>query len=654
MSTQDKDNRNPEQLEQQNSQQFDNKKLNNDNKSRLSKNKKEDNLLNRLYSKYENRKETSLDNDSNESIKSNLKSKRDNCTKKFSLKIKKDNIDIYAFISEVGYKIGSFFSKLLGFILFLLIYPFEKLWISIKHFWRWLDKAYINSLRRFADEYLYFRKEVRAVRGDLVRAIKDSPKSIFKIIWHYFIKALKRHPIMFRTMTNIALPVIASIVLITTISYWNGATFALEVKCNGQKLGYISDESVYLNAQEIVKDRLETNSNAAKKVLKAPEYKLALISPNELTDAQTISDRIVENTEGDITSACGIYIEGKFICAIKNEMDAIQLFNSILDDYTTENPNDVIGFVEDVKYIQGLYPDNKDTIWDTQRLLNKLQGKKQEAVYYTVQKGDTLSGIANKNDIRLSQLIELNPKFSEKIMIGDKLLVSNEVNYLRIKVVKTEVVEEKIPYETTKKENSKLFKGTKRVKKKGKNGIAKVTRLATYVDGLRISSQEVNREVVKNPVGEILEVGTKSTRVYSKGGYSVTVRGKLVWPIIGLHRVSSPYGPRNGGFHRGIDLTGPSASGHIIVAADGGRVISAGWAGSYGYRVMVDHGNGMVTLYAHCLRNSISVRTGQHVNPGEALARVGSTGNSTGPHLHFEVRRNGTKVNPAPYLGLRR
>lgn len=651
MSSQDKDNiNNPEKLEQQNSQQFENEKLNNVPTPQLSEDKSENNLLYKFYNKYDFNNEVSKDNDIGDAVKVEFE-KTDNNNKDNGTKNEK--FDFYEFVSEIGYKVGFVITRLLGFICFLLLIPLEKIWRLFKKLWKWLDKAHMDSVRLFAREFKYFRKEVKAVRGDLMRAIKDAPSAIFSILWHYFIKALKRHPRMFKSMANIAMPVVAAIVLITTISYWNGATLALEVKCNGQKLGYISDESVYLNAQEIVKERLETNSKAAKQVLSTPEYTIKLVSPNELTDAQTISDRIVENTEGDITSACGVYIDGKFICAIKNEMDAIQLFNSILDDYKTEDPNDVVGFVEDVKYVQGLYPDNKDVVWDTQKLLDKLSGKKAEAVYYTVQDGDTLSGIANKNDIRLAELRAMNPETTDTIRMGDKLLVSNQVNYLRIKVVKTEVVQEEIAFETEKKENSKLFKGTKKVKKKGKKGVANVTRLATYVDGVRISTQEVSRETVSNPVNEIVEVGTKSTRVYSGGGYNVVVKGRLVWPVIGAYRVNSPYGPRNGGFHGGIDLGGPGANGKIIVAAASGRVTSAGWAGAYGYRVMINHGNGMVTLYAHCLKNSISVRAGQYVNAGDAIARLGSTGNSTGPHLHFEVRMNGRRVNPAPYIGIR-
>lgn len=569
-----------------------------------------------------------------------------------------EKFDYYEYISSIGQTVGKGVSGFFSFFAFFIMLPLGKLWTLIKKLWAWLDKMFIDSVRVFAQEWSYFRTEVKSARKNIRKAFKESPQSIGSIFIHYVKKAFERHPAMFKSISNIVIPVAAAIVLITTISYWKGVTFALKVETNGQKLGYISDESVYLTAQELVEERLETTTETAQQVLGTPIYSIALVKPNELTDAQTISDRIVENTNNEITAACGIYIDGQFICAIKNEMDAMQLFNSMLDDYQKSDENDVVGFVEDVKYIQGLYPDNKETIWDTQKLLEKLKGKKAEAVYYTVKSGDTVSQIANANGIKTSELFAINPNVTETIKIGDQILVSNEVNYLRIKVVKTEVVNQDMPYQTIKTDNSSLFKGTTKVKRKGSAGTSQVTQLVTYVDGIRVACEEINRVTVREPVDELVDVGIKSTSISKSSGsgsYTVTpTSGKLVWPIIGLYRVNSPYGPRNGGFHRGIDLSGPSASGHIVVAAASGRVVASGWGGPYGNRVIIDNGGGMSTLYAHCLNGSLSVSVGQYVNAGDAIARVGSTGNSTGPHLHFEVRINGNQVNPAPYLGLSR
>ncbi|MEB3291341.1 MAG: peptidoglycan DD-metalloendopeptidase family protein [Leptolyngbya sp.] len=111
--------------------------------------------------------------------------------------------------------------------------------------------------------------------------------------------------------------------------------------------------------------------------------------------------------------------------------------------------------------------------------------------------------------------------------------------------------------------------------------------------------------------------------------------GNRVHPILGYSR-----------FHSGIDFAAPQ--GAAIYAADSGQVIFSGWYGGYGQTVIVDHGGGITTLYAHSSR--LLVREGQSVQQGQSIAAVGSTGLSTGPHLHFEVRRNGSPVNPMGYL----
>jgi len=122
----------------------------------------------------------------------------------------------------------------------------------------------------------------------------------------------------------------------------------------------------------------------------------------------------------------------------------------------------------------------------------------------------------------------------------------------------------------------------------------------------------------------------------------------LQWPLPGHTRVTSHFGNRSDpfttstAFHSGIDVGAPM--GVNILAAESGTVIFSGWMGGYGNTIIVDHGGGMHTMYAHA--SSLLVRNGQNVNRGQAIARVGSTGRSTGNHLHFEVRINGSVTNP--------
>jgi murein DD-endopeptidase MepM/ murein hydrolase activator NlpD len=133
----------------------------------------------------------------------------------------------------------------------------------------------------------------------------------------------------------------------------------------------------------------------------------------------------------------------------------------------------------------------------------------------------------------------------------------------------------------------------------------------------------------------------------TQGGGSVVFRGRFIRPVNG--RITSGYGYRHHPIlkrrrlHAGIDFG--ARTGAPIVAAAAGTVISAGYRGGYGYTVLIDHGSGISTLYGHCSR--LFVKSGAKVSQGQRIAAVGSTGLSTGPHLHFEIRVNGKPVNPS-------
>ena len=139
----------------------------------------------------------------------------------------------------------------------------------------------------------------------------------------------------------------------------------------------------------------------------------------------------------------------------------------------------------------------------------------------------------------------------------------------------------------------------------------------------------------------------QAAQASSASGYStgsgVSSSG-LIWPVQGP--ITSPFGMRWGRMHEGIDIGVPY--GTPIHAAASGAVIYAGWMSGYGNLIVIDHGNGLATAYGH--QSSIVVSCGQDVAQGQTIGYVGSTGHSTGPHLHFEVRVNGNPVDPLGYL----
>lgn len=224
-------------------------------------------------------------------------------------------------------------------------------------------------------------------------------------------------------------------------------------------------------------------------------------------------------------------------------------------------------------------------------------------------------------------------------------------------VVTTEVVtcQEQVDFIKKKEKSDKLYVGQSKVKEKGEKGVKKITKKVIRQNGQAVKEEVKDEELLKKPEEEIILTGTKvpepteeKTAAFTasrSGGRMEDSSGQFVKPVSEF-KVTSPFGPRWGKTHRGVDLGMPS--GASIYAADGGTVIQSGYSGSYGNLVKVDHGNGTITYYAHC--SKLLTSQGQTVSKGQEIAKVGSTGNSTGPHLHFEVLVNGTNVNPMNYF----
>lgn len=518
-----------------------------------------------------------------------------------------------------------------------------------------IDSFLLKTFHSVFSETKDFFKEIGNT-FEILRSLKKEDKEDYNAQLKYYVgKAFDKHKRVFVYAMNTVLPIIAFIIMVLTIRAVANRTYALQVDYNGQTVGYVANEEVYLAAQNEAQERLDVDEFTQTQTLSQASYVVKPVALNSLNDASTICDRLMENSENNITNACGIYIDGEFLCAVKNETDALSVFDKLLEPYETNEKNTTVGFVEDVQYVQGLYPDNESIIWGADVLQNRLNTTKVAAKYYTVQVGDSTSGIAEQFGLKTSELYELNPQLGvdDDIYEGQKLLVSNQVNYLRVKVSKTEKRTVTVPYDTIEVQNSSLYTGTARTITEGVDGEQVVTELIVYVDGVKTSVKEISRVTTKEKVDKKVEVGTKSRYGY---GYSTssdigstTRYGRFIWPCVGASVISSPYGWRSRGFHSGVDLCRPGGTyGAAVVAADSGTVISAGWNGGYGNCVIVDHGGGISTLYAH--NSEIKVSVGQYVSAGQILAAAGSTGNSTGPHCHFEVRINGSAVNPMPYI----
>jgi Peptidase family M23./LysM domain./G5 domain. len=268
-----------------------------------------------------------------------------------------------------------------------------------------------------------------------------------------------------------------------------------------------------------------------------------------------------------------------------------------------------------------------------------LQKGTLEEKKYTVKEGDVLGSIAQAHGLTLKQLLALNPQVNEETIlhIGDQLNVTAYEPYINV-VVEKEVKEtQPIAYSTKVVEDGNMYKGDTKVVQEGKNGEKSVTYKIKQVNGYEVARETLNETVLKQPVEKVVHKGTKV--VPSRGS------GIFAWPTNGGY-ISSRVGYRWGSFHKGLDIARPSN--YTVKAADSGRVTFAGWDGGYGNKIVIDHNNGFKTVYAHLSKINVSV--GQTVAKGQQIGVMGSTGNSTGIHLHFEVYKNGALQNPLNYL----
>ena len=277
-------------------------------------------------------------------------------------------------------------------------------------------------------------------------------------------------------------------------------------------------------------------------------------------------------------------------------------------------------------------------------LAETLYSTKTAEVTYEVKKGDTWSQIANNNGLTSAELLALNPGYNiDKLQIGEVLTLSASVPYLTMTVVQRERYIDEVNFDIEYTDTNTLYKGDYKVTSPGVYGAADVVANVTYVNGEETERTVLSSVMLKEPVTEQRLQGTKERPTWLPTG---TFR----WPVTG--RITSRFGSRSspGGIgstnHKGIDIAAPR--GTPVYAADGGTVTYAGWMSGYGYLVRINHGNGYETYYGH--NSSLTVSVGQHVYKGQQIARVGSTGNSTGNHCHFEVRYNGVAKNPLNYL----
>ncbi|WP_075983344.1 M23 family metallopeptidase [Bacillus massilinigeriensis] len=434
------------------------------------------------------------------------------------------------------------------------------------------------------------------------------------------------------------------------------------VYLNNEYLGTVSDKDV---VDEVINAKINQEKQSFEKYDLSVGNQLTFI-PEQVfnSDSKINNQKVVQEIKEELkvqADATALLIDGKPITYVEDEKVAQEVIHTLKLQYVSkkqleavekrkENPEAKlpplksnksrimdVRLSKDVTIAEGkIEPEKILSLKEAVKFLEKgtLEEKK-----YKVKEGDVLGSIASDHHMDLEKLLSLNKGLKEDSLIN----IGDEINVTVTKPIVTVIIDketnknEKMKYETEVIEDSSMYKGDKTVKQKGKNGKRSVTYIISEENGKEVKRETIKETIISKPVKRIIVKGTKVIPSRGDGSFS--------WPTSGGY-ISSQMGYRWGKIHKGIDIARPSN--YTITAADNGVVVSAGWDGGYGNKITIDHQNGYRTVYGHLA--SISVQVGQTVPKGTQIGVMGSTGDSTGVHLHFEVYKNGTMKNPLSYL----
>jgi len=382
--------------------------------------------------------------------------------------------------------------------------------------------------------------------------------------------------------------IVAATVSYCTLNYRVIRPNALAILKDGKTIGYIRSTADYQAAKE---DLINYIQNEYKTYDLTDKFQLKKVKvPEDIILNKTEAEKILLQSSDVQVEAAVMLIDGKEIAIVENEKEGNKIIQGV-SKYYTENSG-----LNDIREIKVL----------------------SQITY-------------NKTMHPLSEIMGNN------LVIKDIIKGNNKDNIIKISFsgIKTNTV--KINPSTRTIWTNDYVVGTVVTKQNGKAGLNEVDKLINMENGAVKSSKAAETRVINKSIDKVVAVGTKNPILAGIAFLSKPSRGGI----------SSYFGYRWGKLHKGLDI-GAGIGTPIYAAADG-TVESASWdSGGYGNLVKISHGSGIETLYGHTSR--MAVKAGQKVKRGQLIAYVGSTGHSTGPHVHFEVRLNGTAVNPLKYL----
>ncbi len=459
----------------------------------------------------------------------------------------------------------------------------------------------------------------------------------------------------------------------------NNATFShvYQVYLDGEKIGLVDNKTELLNLineeQQDIKDAYNVSKVYPPNGFQILEY---VTNDENVSSASNIYERIKEksaftiegyqititsppNEDGE-SKVQNIYVlddevfkkaEYNFVITFVDENDYLNYINNSQEEIKTVGSIIKHMEFEETITIKKTYISTKNKIFTDANELTQylLYGTTDSQENYVVKAGDTLASIAEASKLNVRELLIANPKYRSEnavLAIGDKMnnsLVSPILNlYEEVRV--TEDVEQAYTKRTVVDNN--LARGQRVVTQAGVTGIVRATQELRIINGER--SQETNMVssvTIREPVEEVTSVGPSYSFISGGTGGTISTGLDWAWPTKTPYVITTDYEYRWGSFHNAIDISG-TGFGSPIYAARGGKVVEVNngcanygylgsmCGGSYGNYVVIQHENNFYTMYAHITTN-IPVSNGQQVSKGQVIAYMGSSGSSTGTHLHF-------------------
>lgn len=436
-------------------------------------------------------------------------------------------------------------------------------------------------------------------------------------------------------------------------------TFCYTVRADGQSVAYFHGTETYAAAVVQAETRASVILETAYTFDEDRVSVRPALAPKESIETMpAVADSLMELID-ELEHVYTLTVDGVRVGASEDEAVLRQALAQVEDSYTVEGTLSV-EVLSEVSIQQEYLPADEGTT-DLETVVAALSEPILQCFPYTVRAGDTVEGILDRFGMEQERLQALNPDVDltlreedeeamasllyvdEGTPLEEGLTLTVEQSCPRLAVATVSEVEltRTIEPEKQAQPDSSMFTGEERILQEGAAGEERVLARVEARGGLTIASEDLETETITEPTPLIVATGTQPKPELPEGCL-------FLWPVRGP--ITSDYGYRYifGGndFHRGVDIA--AVEGTAINAAEAGTVLFAGERGTYGNLVIVSHHNGFFTYYGHC--SKLLVSAGDEVRQGQAVAEVGSTGRSTGPHCHFEVRYGGSSIDPLLYL----